>query len=42
MLGYAGMSEKANIKLLELVGEYSIMSGSKHPNYTRKDKIGPV
>jgi len=42
MLGYVSMSEKANIKLVELVGEYSIMESSKHPNYTRKDKIGLV
>jgi len=36
------MSEKANIKLVQFVEEYSIMYGSKHPNYTRKEKIGLV
>jgi hypothetical protein len=40
MLDYVSMSEKTNIKLVELVGVYSIMYGSKHPDYTWKDKIG--
>ena len=42
LLGYGCISEEANIKLVELVGDYFIMYGFKDPDYTRKDKIGPV
>jgi hypothetical protein len=41
MLSYVSISEKGNIELVQFVGEYSIMYGSKHPNYTRR-KIGLV
>jgi hypothetical protein len=42
-LGYVSMSEKANIKLVELVGKHSIsMSEGKGPSCKRRDKINLV
>ena len=43
MLGYVNKSEKAHIKLVELVGKHSVsMSQGKGPSCKRRDKINLV